>query len=63
MQALLCHAQKQLTHLFLVAYPVGRLQAALKEGEAELVYWGSIEIVLHKAVKKKGKSELKLPKT
>lgn len=39
------------THLLLVAYPVSRLQALLQEGEAQLVYGRSVEIVLHEAVR------------
>ena len=42
------------THLLLVTYPVSRLQALLQEGEAQLVYRRSIEIVLHKAVNRQG---------
>lgn len=43
------HTQRH-THLLLVAYPVSRLQATLQEGEAQLVYGRSVEIVLHEAV-------------
>lgn len=38
------------TNLFLVADPVGRLQALLQEGQAQFVYGWFVEIILHKTV-------------
>lgn len=45
------------THLFLVAYSISRLQAPLQEGEAQLVYRRSVEVVLHEAVTGKEESQ------
>lgn len=39
------------TYLLLVAYPVRRLQALLQEGEAQLVYWRFVKIVLHETAR------------
>lgn len=48
------------TDLLLVADPVRRLQTLLQKGEAQFVDGRFVEIVLHKAVKKKKKAQVKV---
>lgn len=47
------------TNLFLVADPVGRLQALLQEGQAQFVYGWFVEVILHKTVKSTESSQKK----